>query len=164
MSAAFAPLPIDSRLVFPHLSAGTLEELLREMSEGLAARGVIGNPAELADRLRRREREGCTGLGKEGVAFPHCRMQGLPGIVLAIGVSDAGIDFGTADGRPITLVFLLLSPQESPAEHLQVLARLARLAARAPGLAQGVRGAASAEDVVRMLHEAEMAAWPAATA
>jgi mannitol/fructose-specific phosphotransferase system IIA component (Ntr-type) len=164
VSVAFSPLPIDSRLVFPRLASRTLEELLREMSESLAALGVIGNPEELAERLRRREREGCTGLGKEGVAFPHCRMQGLSGVVLAIGVSDEGIDFGTADGRPITLVFLLLSPQEAPAEHLQVLARLARLAARAPGLAERVRGAESAQDIVRMLHEAEMTTSAAATA
>jgi len=164
LSVAFAPLPIDTQRVFPRLTARTLDELLREMSENLAALGVIGDPKDLAERLRRREREGCTGLGKEGVAFPHCRLPGLSGVVLAIGVSPDGIDFGTSDGCPITLVFLLLSPQDSPAEHLQVLARLARLAGRAPGLAQRVRTAETAEDIVRMLQQAEMATSAAATA
>lgn len=164
MSSGFPPLPIDPRLVFPNLAARTLDDVLLEMASNLAASGVVRDPAELAERLRRREREGCTGMGKEGVAFPHCRMQGLSDVVVSVGLSAAGIDFGTADGRPIRLVFLLLSPWDAPAQHLQVLARLARLSARTPGLPDLLRRAGSPEAIVQTLREAESAAGAAATA
>ncbi|MGH9367600.1 MAG: PTS sugar transporter subunit IIA [Thermoanaerobaculia bacterium] len=163
VNSGFPPLQIEPRLVFPELAARTLEEALLEMAGNLAAAGVIRDPLELAERLRRREREGCTGLGKEGVAFPHCRMQGLTDVVVSVGFSAPGIDFGTADGRPIHLVFLLLSPWDAPAQHLQVLARLARLASRTSDLPDQVRQAGSAETIAHTLREAEAAASAAAT-
>jgi PTS system nitrogen regulatory IIA component len=162
VSSGFVPGLVDPRLVFPRLAAKALEGVLLEMAENLAAAGVIRDPAELAARLLKRERDGCTGVGG-GLAFPHCRVQGLDHIVFSVGVSEAGIDFGAADGIPITLLFLLLSPQDAPALHLQALARLTRLA-RAPGLVEELRRAGSVDSIVRALKEAEATASAAATA
>ena len=134
MSAGLLPGPVDPRLVFPFLRARSLDEVLLEMAENLGAAGVIREPMELAERLRQRERDGCTGLGG-GIAFPHCRLEGLPDVVLSVGVSEEGIDFGAADGIPIRLLFLILSPKEAPALHLQALARLTRLV-RTPGVVE----------------------------
>jgi mannitol/fructose-specific phosphotransferase system IIA component (Ntr-type) len=164
LSSGFPPLPIDARLVFPDLAARTLDDVLLEMATSLAAAGVVRDPVELAERLRRREKEGCTGIGKEGVAFPHCRMQGLANVLVAVGLSREGIDFGTPDGKPIRVVFLLLSPWDAPAQHLQVLARLARLSARTPGLPDRLLLAGSPEAIARALRDAESGTSAAATA
>ena len=153
MSPIAFPAPVDPRLVFPDLRARSLEQVLLEMAEALAAAGAVSDPADLAERLLRRERDGCTSLG-EGIAFPHCRVEGLREPLLSVGVSSAGIDFGALDGVPITLVFLLLSPREAPALHLQALARLTRLV-RAPGLAEALRRAGSAQAIVEILRDAE---------
>jgi mannitol/fructose-specific phosphotransferase system IIA component (Ntr-type) len=162
MSDLFAPGLVDPRLVFPHLAERTLPGALAEMSQNLADAGVVSNAAELAERLSRRERDGCTGMGN-GVAFPHCRLEGIDRVVIALGLSAAGVDFGAADGKPITVLFLLLSPRDQPALHLQALARLTRLA-RTPGLVEDLRRAGSSEDVLRALREAEGARSAAATA
>jgi mannitol/fructose-specific phosphotransferase system IIA component (Ntr-type) len=164
VSPSFLPGLVDPRLVFPHLRERTLGGALLEMSEHLAAAGVVANASALAERLSKRERDGCTGMGG-GVAFPHCRVEGLEGVVVALGLSDAGIDFGAADGIPITVLFLLLSPRDEPALHLQALARLTRLA-RTPGLVDELRRSASIDDVVRALRgsEAGTSASAAATA
>ena len=92
MSAAdLPPLPIDPRMVYPSLSARNLDDVLFEMASHLAETGVVRDPVELAERLRRREREGCTGMGKEGVAFPHCRLQGISDVVVAGGVESVSL-------------------------------------------------------------------------
>jgi len=150
---SFQPGGIDPRLVYPNLAARAREDALSEMAGKLAEAGIVRDAQELAERLTKREREGCTGVGK-GVAFPHCRLDGISDAVFAVGRSTAGIEFGAADGEPITVLFLLLSPKDAPALHLQALARLTRLA-RTPGLLEAVRAAESAGDVVAALREAD---------
>ena len=149
----FLPSLVNPRLVFPDLAAKTSDELLGEMADRMAAAGSVKDAEDLAQRLRRRERDGCTGLGG-GVALPHVRSRDAQDVVLAIGISRVGVDFGASDGIPVTLVFLILSPQDAPALHLQTLARLSRLV-RTPGLGDALRRAGSAEEIVDVLREAE---------
>lgn len=153
MSATFAAGLVDPRLAFPRLASRTLDGVLSEIAALVAEAGVVPDAEHLAERLRKRERDGCTGVG-QGVAFPHCRLEGLRDIVVAVGLSPEGIDFGAPDGIPITVLFLLLSPRDAAALHLQALARLTRLA-RTPGLVEELRQADSAEAIVRALREAE---------
>ena len=160
MSTTFAPGLVDPRLAFPHLVSRTRDAVLSEMAGLVAAAGVVPNAAHLADRLLKRERDGCTGVG-QGVAFPHCRVEGLNEVVVAVGLSPEGIDFGASDGIPITVLFLLLSPRDAAALHLQALARLTRLA-RTPGLVDELRHADSADAIARALRDAEAARASAA--
>ncbi|HEY7113165.1 MAG TPA: PTS sugar transporter subunit IIA [Thermoanaerobaculia bacterium] len=163
MNALFAGGLVDPKLAFPHLVSRTLDGVLAEIAALVAEAGVVRDAADLAERLRKRERDGCTGVGN-GVAFPHCRLEGLTEVVVSVGLSHEGIDFGAPDGIPITVLFLLLSPREAAALHLQALARLTRLA-RTPGLVDELRHANSAQEIVRALREAEGAgASTAATA
>ncbi len=144
---------MDLRLVFTDLEAKTLEQALNEMAHRLAAAAVVRDPADLARRLLERERLGCTGLGS-GIAIPHCKLRDVSDIVLAIGTSQSGIDFHAADGVPVSLVFLILSPGEKPALHLQALARISRLL-RTPGVAESLRRAATPGEILEALGEAE---------
>ncbi len=52
---------------------------------------------------------------------------GLDQSVLVVGRIDEGLDFAALDSQPVDLVFLLLGPPGAAAEHLRVLARLARI-------------------------------------
>ncbi|HYR45947.1 MAG TPA: PTS sugar transporter subunit IIA, partial [Thermoanaerobaculia bacterium] len=143
----------DQRLIFTDLPAGSLEEVLTEMSRRLAAAGAVPDGEELKRRLLERERLGCTGLGG-GVAIPHCKIRGISDIVFSIGSAPAGVDFHAADGIPVTLIFLILSPADAPAAHLQALARISRLL-KAPGAADSLRAARDPEQVLTALKEAE---------
>lgn len=115
----------DPSLIFPDLAALDPASLLREFSERLAEKRLVDDASALYDRLVERERLCSTGLGS-GVAVPHCKLPGLRRGVLAIGVSRQGIDFGSVDGQPAKLFFLLVSPTQSPAEHLQSLAAISK--------------------------------------
>lgn len=37
------------------------------------------------------------------------------------------VDFDAVDGKPVDLVFMLIAPEDSGAEHLKALARVARV-------------------------------------
>ena len=141
-----------ARLVLPDLSATTRDGALAEMSQQLAEAGAIKDPAALTERLLERERLGCTGLGG-GIGLPHCKWKGLDDVLLAIGRSRKGVDFGSSDGVPVTLIFLLLSPVDAPGLHLQALARISRRL-KSPGLAQRLRQVESAEALADVWKEA----------
>jgi PTS system nitrogen regulatory IIA component len=144
---------VDPRLVFTDLEGQTLEEVLTEMAECLEKAQVVRDAPDLARRLLERERLGCTGLGG-GIAIPHCKLKDLQDVLLSVGISERGVDFHAPDGERVTLIFLILSPAQAAAQHLQALARISRLL-RTPGLAASLRQAGSAEEIVGTLREAE---------
>ena len=101
---------------------GVLEELSMVVSEtypDLSANTVL-------QVLLEREKLGSTGVGN-GVAIPHGKVAGLPGIVAAFGRSQKGIEFQSHDHKPAKLFFVLLAPENAVGNHLQALARLSRL-------------------------------------
>jgi nitrogen PTS system EIIA component len=115
-------------LIFPDLRAGDSAGVLRQLAAHVAAAGAAGVAADgdgLYHALLEREQLGSTGIG-HGVAIPHCKLKGLDHGIVALGLARPGVDFGAPDGKPVSVFFLVLSPDEHPAEHLQTLARVSR--------------------------------------
>ena len=112
-------------LIFTDLQAADRSQVLHQLADQLARRGVVRNAEELFRELWDREQLGSTAVGG-GAAIPHCKLKGLTKPVVALGLVPAGVDFGAADGQPAVLLFLVISPSESPAAHLQALALVSR--------------------------------------
>ena len=146
---------VDPRLVFYRLPGGFRDEALAEFASRLAAAGAVPDASDLAVRLLKRERDGCTGVGR-GIAIPHCRLDGLAGEVVAFASTERPIDFGSSDGVPVDLIFLVASPTQAAAAHLQAVARVSRLLRRG-GLAESLRAARSREELAAVLRDAEAA-------
>ena len=92
--------------------------LLFESQHGLSR-------ALITDSLFARERLGSTGLG-HGVAIPHGRIKGLKQAAGAVIRLQTPIPFDSPDGKPVTLLFVLLVPEQATEEHLQILSELAQ--------------------------------------
>jgi PTS system nitrogen regulatory IIA component len=116
---------VQPQLVFPGLKPSDRLEVLRAFSQNLAGQGLVASPDELFGKLLEREQLGSTGIG-QGIAIPHCKIKGLQQGIVAVATAPDGVDFGAADGLPVRLFFLVVSPSESPAEHLQILAAISR--------------------------------------
>lgn len=112
-------------LIFVGLSASDRMAVLRMMAGNVAAAGQVADADELFRKLVEREQLGSTGIGA-GVAIPHCKLPDLRHGMVAVTVLDQGVDFGAADGLPVRLFLLVVSPSESPAEHLQILVAISR--------------------------------------
>jgi nitrogen PTS system EIIA component len=115
---------IRPELIFPELAAADRSQVLHAFADRIAGLG-LATAEELFGRLWEREQLGSTGIGS-GIAIPHCKLPRLARGIVAIGTVPGGVDFGAVDGKPVCLFFLVVSPSESPAEHLQVLAAISR--------------------------------------
>jgi nitrogen PTS system EIIA component len=112
-------------LIFTDLPATDRQETLRALAGRVAERGLVASGEDLFQKLWEREQLGTTGIGS-GIAIPHCKLPGLTHGIVAVGLLQGGVDFGAADGKPVQVLFLVVSPSGSPAEHLQILAALSR--------------------------------------
>ncbi|MFN0063039.1 MAG: PTS sugar transporter subunit IIA [Myxococcaceae bacterium] len=117
---------LTSKAVQPELVATTKSDVLRELAALVAAATPAIDPERVLSVLQDRERLGSTGIG-EGVAIPHGKLAGLPGMVAAFGVSRSGVDFEALDGKPTQLFFVLVAPENCAGLHLKALARVSRM-------------------------------------
>lgn len=121
MSPLFSVLPESVAIVDAADKNAILEELSR-----IFARVWDLDAALVLEQLEERERLGSTGFGR-GVAIPHARIADLARPVAVLLKLRQPVDFASADGLPVDLVFGLLSPQHSGATHLHALAAISRL-------------------------------------
>jgi nitrogen PTS system EIIA component len=101
------------------------KQTLQEMS-GVMAKALGLDQKEVYEAVMERERLGSTGVG-EGVAIPHARIESLKRPVGGFARLLEPADFEAIDERKADLVFMLLAPTDSGAEHLRALARAARV-------------------------------------
>lgn len=81
----------------------------------------------LLGKLRDREKLGSTGIGN-GVAIPHVKSEEIKRMAMVVARPVAALDYDAIDGRPVQMMFLLLSPQPPAAEHLEALKWISGLA------------------------------------
>lgn len=119
-----------------------LSELLVRAHPEIASEDVFGSLIE-------RERLGCTGLG-EGVAFPHCRAEGLDSNIGALMKLSEPVEFDAADGEAVDLVFGLIVPAEVNEQHQANIHFISELLAD-HDLRERLRSASSSNDLYRAL-------------
>jgi PTS system nitrogen regulatory IIA component len=98
-----------------------LSELLAQTNPEIASE-------EIFERLIERERLGCTSLDK-GIAFPHCRVNGVTANCGALIKLSSPIDFDSPDGELVDLMFGLMVPAELDASDyadIEILTGLLR--------------------------------------
>lgn len=111
--------------VLPALKVNSKKQLLQELS-AKAAQVTDLSEREIFDVILQRERLGSTGVGN-GIAIPHGKLNSINNIVGVFARLDAPVDFEALDDQPVDLVFLLLAPEGSGADHLKALSRIARV-------------------------------------
>ncbi len=135
---------LQGGVIIPLLDVSSRKQAVHVLCEALSQATGIGARA-IEDAVMERERLGSTGVG-EGVAIPHAR---LPGIERPVGGFLRllhGVDFEAIDERPCDLVFMLLAPDGSGADHLRALAQVSRVF-RQSAVRDALRKARTEDDV-----------------
>lgn len=96
--------------------ARSKKHCLEILSELLARSDSELSSEEIFSRLIERERLGCTSLDA-GIAFPHCRVDGVKDSCGALMKLSAPVDFDATDGEDVDLVFGLMVPAELDESH-----------------------------------------------
>ncbi len=143
---------LSSEAVLTGLSVSNKKQALEHLSAFAAERTGLASDV-IYDMLLQRERLGSTGVG-EGFALPHSKIKGLEKLFGAAILLEKPVDYEALDGEPVDVFFLLLAPEDSGADHLKALARIARLF-RKPGFLNRIRSARDPAALYILLTEGE---------
>lgn len=106
------------------VTAANKKQLFQTLAE-VAAKAYDLPADEVVERLTERERLGSTGFGG-GIAIPHAKLDSLTTLRGAVLLTAEPVAFDAVDDLPVDVIFMLLSPADSGAEHLKMLARVSR--------------------------------------
>jgi two-component system sensor histidine kinase KdpD len=129
------------------------EVVLRTLAETIGKDDETEDVEALIRAIMRREEQGST-FFNEGVAFPHVRTPSLTIPLVALGIIRQGISDVSTD-KPIELVFLILSPAQTPDTQVQILG-LASRAGQSRHLLQALRSARTPEEAIQVITDWEM--------
>ncbi|MEN2787744.1 PTS sugar transporter subunit IIA [Sphingomonas qilianensis] len=138
--------------VIEGVAVASKKALLQHMGAALATAHGLDAKA-VTDVLLAREKLGSTGFGG-GVAIPHGKIPGLPGVIGLFARLTQPVDFAAIDDLPVDLVFVLLSPVDAGAAHLKALARISRRL-RDRAFVAKLRGAGSRDALYALLSSDE---------
>ncbi|MEO8722045.1 MAG: PTS sugar transporter subunit IIA [Sphingobium sp.] len=130
------------------LSIGSKKQLFQKLGD-MAVNAYGLDAGAVYDRLMERERLGSTGFGG-GVAIPHAKIDGLDRVYGLVIRMASPLPFDAVDDAPVDIIFSLLSPMDSGAEHLKTLARVSRYLRSATHITK-LRGAQTNEAVFALL-------------
>ena len=143
---------LDFDAIKTALPGGNKRSLLQQVAN-LAAQRLDTEATPILASVNEREQLGSTGFG-HGVAIPHGKIEGLKQIYCLFVRLAEPIDYKAIDGRPVDLVFLLLSPPDAGAEHLKALAAISRVTRHSATL-EKMRGARSRDALAAVLMGAD---------
>ncbi|XXF78332.1 PTS sugar transporter subunit IIA [Myxococcaceae bacterium GXIMD 01537] len=143
---------LSEACISPRMRARNKAGALGELAELLAV-GTGARPERLHALLTARERIASTAIG-QGVAIPHCKLEGLPGIVACVGLCPEGFAFDTPGAEPVRLLVGLVAPPRLSGVHVGVLSRVVALL-KDERLCAALMRAPSARDLRALLVRAE---------
>lgn len=104
------------------------EELITLLARFLASSNSLTNTDTIVQRMLEREAQVSTGIGL-GIAVPHCRLDGAERLYMVAARTAEGVEYDAIDEQPVRLVFMLVSPTNTVAQHGEILSRLSRVMA-----------------------------------
>jgi fructose-specific phosphotransferase system IIA component len=129
------------------------KSIITELVDLLDSNGALLDREMALNAVLVREQTKSTGIGS-GIAIPHGKCAAAKELVMAIGLVSEGIDFESVDGKPVKIIFLLVSPADQTGPHIQALAKISRLMLDAE-FKEELEGASSAEEVYELLDRHE---------
>ncbi len=131
------------------------ETVLRTLAATVAREAGSESAESVFEAIMKREAQGST-FFNEGVAFPHVRVEGLAAPAIALGLTREGV-IDVATDKPIEIVFLILSPAQTPETQVKLLGLVSR-AAQNRSLMQALRSVRTPEEAMRAIREWETSA------
>lgn len=141
---------IAPEAIIPALKGSSKKQLLQIMAEKAAELTGLSE-RDIFDTILQREKLGSTSVGN-GIAIPHGILPNIDKIFGAFARLQNPVDFEALDDQPVDLVFLLLAPQDSGADHLKALSRIARLL-RNPEVVNKLRNSHDSQTLYSILTE-----------
>ena len=129
------------------------EAVITELVDTLDAKGLLLDKDDALEAVLLRERIQSTGTGA-GIAIPHGKCNAVKELVMAIGIAHEPIEYNSIDGKPVTILILLVSPADQTGPHIQALATISRLMLNEE-FRKKLEKVTSADEVYELLNDQE---------
>jgi len=141
---------IRPELVITGLRGNTKNEIITELIDRLADRGILTDRDLALNDVLEREKKMSTGM-QRGIALPHAKTGGINSLAIVMGTRKEGIDFESSDGEKSRLFVLVVSPLSTSGPHVKFLAAIGTLL-RNDLLKEKIINAETPEELIWFLH------------
>ena len=141
---------LDIALFSLESTATSKHEVIKELTDLLAADGRTDDSVALEEAVWKREEAYSTGFGY-GLAIPHCQSDHvLSGSIAVIRLQNP-VEWDSLDGQPVRIAILLaMRSADKGREHLRVFSKLSRLVMR-DEFRESLAQAADADELLTLL-------------
>ncbi len=141
--------------ILPQLAATERDDAIAEIIDKMVEANALSPKLrdEFIKAIIKREKRGSTGFG-HGVAVPHVKHPSITEMAVAIAVSPSGVEFNALDKQPVYCIFLLLSPEDRPEDHLDAMEAIFGNLSQET-FRRFLRQATKVEDVITLLEETD---------
>ncbi|MBT3286437.1 MAG: PTS sugar transporter subunit IIA [Victivallales bacterium] len=144
---------ITPSLIKIGLESEEKEELFEEMVQLLMDAGRVTDREAALEALFEREAKMTTGITR-WIGLPHGKVEGIDGLIVALGVSKKGIEYDSLDEEPVYVVLMVLAEAGNPGPHIEALSEIARLFGM-PGFTERIRDAETVNEVLELIRAEE---------
>ena len=141
---------MNNDCVFLNIEAANKRNLLQELAQKASQASKIDERI-IFDALLERENLGSTGFGN-GTALPHARLEDVDKVMAFFAKLETPVDFESVDDKPVDILFMLLSPEDSGADHLTALALTSRIL-KDEDLCNKIRSTSSTSEIYTLLDQ-----------
>lgn len=120
---------LDEKRVIFGIKSETKEQIIKELAEYLLDDQNIIQKEDfdtLLNDLYERESLSSTGM-QDGIAIPHTKSSAVKQTSIVIAIDKNGKDFASMDDEKSTLFFLIVAPDTSNREYLDILSNISKL-------------------------------------
>ncbi|MGL5042064.1 MAG: PTS fructose transporter subunit IIABC [Culicoidibacterales bacterium] len=114
---------LQPELMILSMEQTTKSEIIIAMATKLFEANIISDLAGFIEVIWEREAIGTTGIGG-GIAIPHGRSRLVNKTAIVFARNKMGANFDSIDGKKTTLFFMIATPVEASAKHLEILGML----------------------------------------
>ena len=145
---------LDPELIDVNCTETNTDEILSGLVQLLKSKNRITDEASVYTKLLEREKLGSTSIGNHS-AVPHAKLKEIKKPVIAIGISRKGLMYHESDDQLVHLIILILSPNNSPVIHLQILAAAASLIKKSKSLIPEILKVETAAELIELIEKYE---------
>ncbi len=117
---------LNKKVVIAELKSVNKADVINEIIDIFKDDPRVTDIEKVRDSVMQREQIMSTGVGK-GFAIPHGKTSAVNGIIGAFAKTSKEINYGSLDGKPVNLIFLLVGKDTLVSTHIKLLSRISRL-------------------------------------
>ena len=106
-----------------NLTAVGKDDALEEVCKMVVRAPEVIVPKALLKTIKARESIMSTGIGM-GIAIPHAKISSVTDFVMAVGMSQNGVDFQALDDLPVHIIILIVASNTQGGDFLKILGKI----------------------------------------